>query len=230
MPSSLAIAAFVLGAVLLLVALLKGGFKIFGAEVSGTAGAGGRIFAFVAGLVLLGVGLSYEQAESSSRPAPEPAQTRLQPAPRVDDEPPQSVQENIVARVSPVVPNRVARINAKWMPAPEESFNVLTTLPDHERAALALGAATGQSDLYVARVSIANTGTVPINVFPGNVHFMLNGFALRTFALDHPMFLRQGTVMPNQALEGLMVYAAPLNANNVLMSYADGSIQVTYHP
>jgi hypothetical protein len=57
MPPSITIAAFVLGAVLLLIAILRGGFKIFGAEVNGTAGRFGRIFAGLLGVILIGIGL-----------------------------------------------------------------------------------------------------------------------------------------------------------------------------
>jgi hypothetical protein len=53
MPSSLGIGALVLAAVLLLVCLLGGRFKIFGAEVSGQAGGSARIFAGLVGLALL---------------------------------------------------------------------------------------------------------------------------------------------------------------------------------
>ena len=57
MPSNVALAAFVFGAVLLLIALLGGGFKLFGAEVSGTVGNGGRTFAGVIGAIFLVIGL-----------------------------------------------------------------------------------------------------------------------------------------------------------------------------
>jgi hypothetical protein len=57
MPQSIVIAAFVFGAVLLLIALLGGHFKIFGAEISGATGRPGRIIAGVVGVVLLVVGL-----------------------------------------------------------------------------------------------------------------------------------------------------------------------------
>ncbi|MGA9565249.1 MAG: hypothetical protein WBS19_06990 [Candidatus Korobacteraceae bacterium] len=70
MPPNVTIAAFVLGAVLLLVAILHGGgFKIFGAEVDGTAGRFGRIFAGLLGVVLIGIGLF----SSPYKPAPQPA-------------------------------------------------------------------------------------------------------------------------------------------------------------
>ena len=71
MPQSLAIGAFVLGAVLLLISLLSGGFKIFGAEVSGTTGATGRLVAFVMGVILLIVGFSYKESENG-KPSPPP--------------------------------------------------------------------------------------------------------------------------------------------------------------
>ena len=57
MPQSITIAAFVLGPVLLLIALLGGGFKIFGAEVPGKTGWGGRIVAGIAGTIFICVGL-----------------------------------------------------------------------------------------------------------------------------------------------------------------------------
>ena len=58
MPQNITIAAFVLGGVLLLIAILHGGgFKIFGAEVAGSAGGFGRIVAGLLGIVLLGLGL-----------------------------------------------------------------------------------------------------------------------------------------------------------------------------
>jgi hypothetical protein len=54
-PGSVAIAAFVFGALLILVAILGGGFKVFGAEVSGTVGTPLRVVAGVLGTgVLLG--------------------------------------------------------------------------------------------------------------------------------------------------------------------------------
>ena len=57
-PQSITIAAFVLGAILLLIAILHGGgFKIFGAEVDGSPGRFGRVFAGLLGVILIGIGL-----------------------------------------------------------------------------------------------------------------------------------------------------------------------------
>jgi cytochrome c-type biogenesis protein CcmH/NrfG len=57
MPGTIPIAAFVLGAVLLLIAIVGGRFKIFGAEISGVAGRTGRIVAGLAGGLLISFGL-----------------------------------------------------------------------------------------------------------------------------------------------------------------------------
>jgi len=64
MPQNIAIASFVLGAVLILIALLRGGFKIFGAEISGTTGGLGRIIAFALGLFFVFIGVVLGLVES----------------------------------------------------------------------------------------------------------------------------------------------------------------------
>ena len=57
MPENITIAAFILGAVMLLIAIIGGKFKIFGAEVTPTVGSTGRIFAGVIGSLLVAIGL-----------------------------------------------------------------------------------------------------------------------------------------------------------------------------
>ena len=57
MPQTLAIGIFVLGAVMLLLALVSGGFKIFGSEMPGVASRSARVLAFVIGVVLVGFSL-----------------------------------------------------------------------------------------------------------------------------------------------------------------------------
>jgi hypothetical protein len=57
MPQSLSIGAFVFGAVLVLLSLVVGKFKLFGAEVDGTVGKGARIIAFFFGIFLIGTSL-----------------------------------------------------------------------------------------------------------------------------------------------------------------------------
>ena len=57
MPESLSIGAFVFGAVLILVALLGGNFKLFGAEINATVGRSLRAVAFMLGLGFVGYAL-----------------------------------------------------------------------------------------------------------------------------------------------------------------------------
>jgi len=67
-------AAFVLGAVLLLIALVGGRFKLFGAEVSEAVGGTGRAIAGVMGIALIVFGLY-----GSVWPTPSPADEKSTP-------------------------------------------------------------------------------------------------------------------------------------------------------
>lgn len=99
MPASLSIAIFIFGAVLLLIGLLGGAFKLFGTEVTGTVGPCVRIAALILGGGFIAWGLAIEhhspattavpvaRAETSEPPTPrgtalaaEPAATRTMPA------------------------------------------------------------------------------------------------------------------------------------------------------
>lgn len=72
MPQNITLAAFVLGAILLLVALTTGGVKIFGAEVSGSTGRTARILAGALGALLLAAGLWGAFRPGSSPPPKSP--------------------------------------------------------------------------------------------------------------------------------------------------------------
>ena len=69
MPQTLTIGIFVLGAVMLLLALVSGGFKIFGSEIPGVASRSARIIAFVIGAVLLGFSLLHFREETPAKAA-----------------------------------------------------------------------------------------------------------------------------------------------------------------
>jgi hypothetical protein len=82
MPQSLSIAAFVLGAILLLVALYGGDFKVFGAEMPGGVSGMNRKIALVLGLTFI-VGAFFSDADqpnnsgvSSSLPKPPAADVK----------------------------------------------------------------------------------------------------------------------------------------------------------
>lgn len=71
MPPNLQIAALVLGAVFLLVAILGGRFKIFTAEVTGTASRAGRSIAGVVGIAIIAVSLVSLVKPADERPTEE---------------------------------------------------------------------------------------------------------------------------------------------------------------
>ncbi len=75
MDSPLVIAVFGFGAILLLIAVLNGSFKIYGAEISGNAGRAGRIVAGVLGLLLILFGLD----KGGFLDSPEAQQMQLAP-------------------------------------------------------------------------------------------------------------------------------------------------------
>jgi len=93
MPQSITIAAFVLGAVLLLIAILHGGgFKIFGAEVDGSPGRFGRVFSGLLGVILIGVGLVtsldkslFQSAADGGKTASDVSQSRESTAPKTSE-------------------------------------------------------------------------------------------------------------------------------------------------
>jgi len=81
MPESIAIASFVLGSILTLVAVVGGGFKVFGAEVSGKIGGFGRFIAFGLGLffIMAGIGLGLIEllGPTQSTPRQNPYETPI---------------------------------------------------------------------------------------------------------------------------------------------------------
>jgi hypothetical protein len=78
MPQSLNIGAFVFGAVLVLLSLVVGKFKLFGAEVDGTVGKVGRVIAFLFGVFLISTGLNFNN-DHKSNPEPEPSSLNTPP-------------------------------------------------------------------------------------------------------------------------------------------------------
>lgn len=72
MPQSITIAAFVFGAVLILLSLIVGKFELFGAKVDGTVGRTGRIIAFLLGIFLIGKGLNLDTSPQKAQQSPDP--------------------------------------------------------------------------------------------------------------------------------------------------------------
>ncbi len=74
MPSTIELALVVLGAILILISILGGKFKIFGADIEGTTGKFGRIVAFVLGLIFIFIAIIMDDSSSFwDRPIIQPA-------------------------------------------------------------------------------------------------------------------------------------------------------------
>src|SRR5689334_9964740 len=72
MPATVTIGAFVFGAVLLLLAIVGGGIKLFGAEITGSVGKVARTVAFVLGLAFVSLGISGLEPDPDPDPFPTP--------------------------------------------------------------------------------------------------------------------------------------------------------------
>lgn len=231
MPQTLAIGAFVLGAVLLLIAVLKGGFKIFGAEVSSSAGTGGRLVAGVLGLVLIVVGFALGHQEPASKPeavvqaAPPGAGAARPPLLRVAEP---AVDEAPDAQPAPVA---AASLQLGWAVSPQDMQWLIHNISDEERTGAFLNALSTGTDVYAARVQLSNTGGRALQFDPSYLRFMLGNENLQSDLLQMPQFLQPTRLEPGQRLSGLVLFRAPMLAvgnNQVRLHYADPRVQVSY--
>ncbi len=243
MPGNLAIGAFVLGAILLLVSLLSGGFKIFGAEISGTTGKTGKIISFVLGLVFIITGFS-TSGTAPSNVIPDPDPVPIGPGPRGDD--PSVLPEPAPPRTSPIVvppePFRpepepttasVRRLDISWRDGTAELAPIVAQSSPAELASLSVMMAAGV-DIFAFRVKITNTGSQPLVISPENIQVHYGTEKVGVTSMDHPRFLRGGNLQPGQAREGLVAFTARSDIGSAIrlgsgdLSYDDDSIEVTY--
>lgn len=232
MPQTLAIGAFVLGAVLLLIAVLKGGFKIFGAEVSSSAGTGGRVIAGVLGLLLLVVGFALGHQEPASKPdsvvqnTPPGSGQAQPPLLRVNQAEAQPQEEDEGQSPPPA-----ASLQLGWAVSPQDMQWLIQNISDEERTGAFLNALSTGTDVYAARVQLSNTGGQALQFDPRQLRFMLGNESLQSDLLQMPQFLRATRLEPGQQLNGLVLFRAPMLAvgnNQVRLHYADPRVQVSY--
>jgi hypothetical protein len=239
MPSNLAIGAFVLGAVLLLISVVKGGFKLFGAEVSGSAGGAGRFIAFVAGVVLIVTGFLKESRTvpkpdnpSSVTPVDSPAPTRPEDGKSAAPQP----SPNLPVRQPPASVSRSAdeerAVRVEWRPALEELKAFVPMLSDQEKMALFNNLMSGQ-DVYAINVRITNTGNAPVAVSPAKIRLTYLGTAIPLGWREEEPFFQATELQPNHYTEGILTFqTAILIAGSVLaqsrLSYQDPRVQVSY--
>lgn len=81
MPENLIITAFIFGAILILLALVGGRFKVFGAEISGTVGKLARTIAFGLGAIIITFTLLEILRQTKPPPVSPPPVTEKQPSP-----------------------------------------------------------------------------------------------------------------------------------------------------
>ncbi len=129
MPTSITIAAFVLGAVLLLVAILHGGFKIFGAEVDGTAGRFGRIFAGLLGVILVGIGLYSSLSKPSPQSSPDSRKAAADGSPSgtpasANTSTPQNQTQSAKTETNPPQSDQPVNIAGTWHDAEGNEFQI----------------------------------------------------------------------------------------------------------
>lgn len=145
------------------------------------------------------------------------------------------------------VPNPTQPKPALWETAPATARIAVTatdgtavlqrlanTLPPAQLQALGLTALFTGTDFYAIRVRIANTGAVPVRVFPENLRVHFGQELVGAFTADHPSFLQPGVVQPGYFVEGLVMYKAAIDVGAAIrllgtsFSYDDPTITVTY--
>ena len=110
MPQNITIAAFVLGAVLLLISLLGGSFKIFAAEISGKVGKFGRIISFVLSIIFISIGL----IGSFDQPSSQPSSGSAQSGAPVPSQQAAGAQDSSLDKGSTKAPLQQANISGDW--------------------------------------------------------------------------------------------------------------------
>lgn len=66
MPATIPVGAFIFGAILILIAIVGGGFEIFDVKISGTVGKTGRFIAGLLGAIFIVLGLGLYLLGSSA--------------------------------------------------------------------------------------------------------------------------------------------------------------------
>lgn len=186
----------------------------------------GKLFAIAVGIVIfvaVVVGYSVSKGKPGGNPAPSPQATTGTPVSGSKDRPAVSVATSAKPRLS-----------VSGRDATGELQQFCSRLSDQEIVALGLSVILSGTDFYGARVTIRNTGNVPIRVYPENIAIHFGDEAAGIIPIDHPSFLQRGVLEPGQVVSGLVMYRARVDIGVAMrlggggISYNDDSIQVTY--
>jgi hypothetical protein len=252
MPASLTIGAFVLGGVLLLIAVLRGGFKLFGAEVSGTAGGGGRLIAFITGIVLLVTAfISNGRAPASDRDQADDTRGGPVATSPVDDAGSGAPSQAPVVQQQSSITNKAtdllqpetagdprearprAAVKVEWSAADRELQDVFSHLTNDQKVMFGFAALMAGKDIYGIAVRITNTGRVPVHVSPQHLRLTYNGTTFPLTSAEDARFLRATQLQPNEYVQGLLMYEAPLLGGQSVsaggrLSYNDPNVTVSF--
>ena len=242
MPPTLSIGAFVLGGVLLLLSVVRGGFKIFGAEVKETAGGIARVVAFLAGVILIVTGFLHDRQDQPDKSADRDgaaasAQTAVVPPITGPQAIPQGTPANArreadrPTRPTPSDPDPVVRV--EWRAATQELMSIAASLTDAEKYVLGMNAIVTGQDIYAIHVRVTNVGAVPVEVSPERFHLSYGGQPIPLTRTDDERFLHASRVEPHRYTEGILTYTAPIILGGAIvtggrLAYRDAGVQVQY--
>lgn len=131
-------------------------------------------------------------------------------------------------------PVAIARLNLRWIDATDELLPIAQQLSPSEQAALGLAALATGADIYAARVTLSNTGNIPIRCFPENLRIHFGDETAAVYTINDRRFLQRCVVQPGQSASGLVTFTARMDIGAAIrlgnggMSYADSTIHVTY--
>jgi hypothetical protein len=214
-------------------------FRIHGGADRAGNWLGPTLTGLPAALIVLSVFCSGPTSSSGSNNAPTTPpssgqvveQRTPEPAPVTPAQPvPVAVVEN------KVVPNAppLARVEVKWWDGTTELQGFAAQLPEDVQVADGLLAILSNTDVYAAHVSITNAGTMPVRIFPENIHIHFAGEAAGVTTVKHPAFLQACVLAPGERVEGLVAFSARMDIGAAIrsgggqLSYEDSTIQVNY--
>ncbi len=131
-------------------------------------------------------------------------------------------------------PAPVARLTVSCRDGTADLQAMAKELSKRELTALGLSVLLTGTDVYGATVTITNSGTVPVRVYPENVrvHFGKESADVTTAA--DPRFLRACVLRPKESASGLVMYQAEIEIGAAMrlgrgqFSYTDPSVEVVY--
>ena len=218
------------GAILLVVALTKGGLKMFNAEVSESAGKGPRIISGVLGLlfILMSVGMNELKKDAPApapSPAPSPGPVGPQPSPPAPTPAPQPLASN-----EPHLELGWRALNAYQGAAllQELPLEAQQTAAYTAQVALANG-----EDIFAIEVSVANDGGQLLAFNPEKLVFSLEGQRASVVGISHPRRLKSQRLAPGARGQGLVfvranpLLGAALQIGQGQLSYADDGVAVS---